>query len=154
MNSRPSLLRRRIAVVAAGGSDAHEAKLVGAMVIVGSATIWVATPLIERWLLAGKYHLPGSLLLAAIVSGIAKIANAFSKATASALAEPKELSLVNLSGWISVGVAVVGAYVGAHWGLAGVIYGVGTGWFLRAIIAFVLVGRHLRLPLSIPAVAP
>ena len=133
---------------------AHEAKLVGAMVVVGSATIWFATPLIERWLLAGKYHLPGSLLLAAIVSGIAKIANAFSKATASALAEPKELSLVNLSGWISVGVAVVGAYVGARWGLAGVIYGVGTGWFLRAIIAFVLVGRHLRLPLSIPAVAP
>jgi hypothetical protein len=133
---------------------AHEAKLVAMMVLVGSAAVWIGTPLVERWLLAGKYHLPGSLLLAAIVSGIAKIANAFSKATASALAEPRELSLVNLSGWLSVGVSVAGAFAGARWGLAGVIYGVGIGWFLRAAIAFVLVGRHLRLPLSVPAVAP
>ena len=133
---------------------AHEARLVAMMVLVGSAAVWVGTPLVERWLLAGKYHLPGSLLLAAIVSGIAKIANAFSKATASALAEPRELSLVNLSGWLSVGVSIAGAWVGARWGLAGVIYGVGLGWFLRAAIAFVLVGRHLRLPLSVPAVAP
>jgi O-antigen/teichoic acid export membrane protein len=133
---------------------AHEAKLVGAMTIVGSLAIWFCTPFIERWLLAGKYHLPGSLLLAAIVSGIAKIANAFSKATASALAEPRELSLVNLSGWVSVALAVGGAYVGARWGLAGVIYAVAVGWFLRAAVAMVLVARHLRLPVSIPAVAP
>jgi O-antigen/teichoic acid export membrane protein len=133
---------------------AHEAKLVGMMVLVGSAAVWVGTPVVERYLLAGKYHLPGSLLLAAIVSGIAKIANAFSKATASAVAEPRELSLVNLSGWLSVGLSIAGAFVGARWGLAGVIYGVGIGWFLRAAIAFVLVGRHLRLPLSVPAVAP
>jgi O-antigen/teichoic acid export membrane protein len=147
-------LRAAATVVERRRLVAHEAKLVGTMVLVGSAAVWFATPLIERWLLAGKYHLPGSLLLAAIVSGIAKIANAFSKATASAVAEPRELSLVNLSGWISVGLAVAGAYAGARWGLTGVIYGVGMGWFLRASIAFVLVGRHLRLPVSIPAVAP
>jgi hypothetical protein len=133
---------------------AHEAKLVGAMVLVGSAAVWWGAPLVERWMLAGKYHLPGSLLLAAIVSGIAKIANAFSKAAASALADPRELSLVNVSGWISVGFAAAAAYFGAHWGLTGVIYGVGIGWSLRAAITFVLMARHLRLPVSIPAVAP
>jgi hypothetical protein len=133
---------------------AHEAKLVGAMIVVGSAAIWFGTPLVERWFLAGKYHLSGALLLAAIVSGVAKIANAFSKAAASALAEPRELSLINLSGWVSVGLAVAGAFAGAHWGLVGVIYGVGVGWFLRAVVTFTLVARHLRLPVSIPAVAP
>jgi O-antigen/teichoic acid export membrane protein len=147
-------LRAAATVVERRRLVAHEARLVGAMVLVGSAAIWFCTPLVERFLLAGKYHLPGSLLLAAIVSGIAKIANAFSKATASALADPRELSLVNLTGWLSVGLAVAGAFVGARWGLAGVIYGVGIGWLLRAAIAMVLVGRHLRLPASIPAVAP
>jgi O-antigen/teichoic acid export membrane protein len=132
----------------------HEARLVGAMALVGSLAVWFCTPLVERYLLAGKYHLPGALLVAAIVSGVGKIANAFSKATASAVADPRELSLVNLTGWVSVALGVVGAFVGAHWGLTGLIYGVAVGWFLRALIAFVLVGRHLRLPVSIPAVAP
>ncbi|HET9726907.1 MAG TPA: hypothetical protein VFP28_08315 [Gemmatimonadales bacterium] len=132
----------------------HEARLVGAMVIVGSLAVWFCTPLVERYLLAGKYHLPGSLLLAAIVSGVGKIANAFSKATAAAVADPRELSLVNLTGWVSVALGVVGAFLGARWGLTGLIYGVAIGWFLRAAIAFALIGRHLRLPVSIPAIAP
>jgi O-antigen/teichoic acid export membrane protein len=147
LRAAPTVIERRRLV-------AHEAKLVGAMVVLGSAGIWFGAPPVERWLLAGKYHLSGALLLAAIVSGIAKIANAFSKAAAAALADPRELSLINLSGWASVGLALAGAYVGAHWGLVGVIYGVVVGWFLRAVVTLTLVARHLRLPVSIPAVAP
>lgn len=133
---------------------AHEARLVGGMVLVGSAAIWIGTPLLERWVLAGKYHLGAPLLLAAVVSGIAKIANSFAKATASALAEPRELSLINAMGWVSVALALLGAYLGARWGLAGVIYGVALGWGLRAVVTIVMVARHLRLPVSVPAVAP
>ena len=122
--------------------------------LLGSVVIWFITPVVEHQFLAGKYHLPGSLVLAAIVSGIAKIANAFTKAAASALADPRELSLVNVTGWVSVGLALLGAFAGAHWGLAGVIYGVGIGWFVRAVVAFALIVRHLRLPVSVPATAP
>jgi hypothetical protein len=132
----------------------HEARLVGGMAVLGSAAIWFFTPLLERWFLAGKYHLAGPLLLAAIVSGIAKIANAFAKATASAMADPRELSLINASGWVSVGLALAGAWIGARWGLTGVIYGVAVGWLARALVTFALVLRHLRLPVSIPVVAP
>ncbi len=132
----------------------HEARLVGGMVLLASAAIWLFTPLVERWFLAGKYHLAGPLLLAAIVSGVAKIANAFAKAVAAAVAEPRELSRINVSGWVSVGLAVAGAWIGARWGLTGVIYGVAVGWFLRAVVTFGFVMRHLRLPVSIPAVAP
>jgi O-antigen/teichoic acid export membrane protein len=132
----------------------HEARLVGGMVLLASAAIWLFTPLVERWFLAGKYHLAGPLLLAAIVSGVAKIANAFAKAVAAAVAEPRELSRINVSGWVSVGLAVAGAWIGARWGLTGVIYGVAVGWSLRAVVTFGFVMRHLRLPVSIPAVAP
>jgi hypothetical protein len=133
---------------------AHELRLVGGIVLFGSAAIWFVTPLIERWFLAGRYHLAGGLVLAAIVSGIGKIANAFSKALASALALPRELALVNVFGWVSVAISVVAAIIGARWGLAGVIYGGALGWFLRFIFATVLIVRHLRLSVAVPATAP
>jgi hypothetical protein len=133
---------------------AHEGRLVGVIVVGGSGCIWFLAPLVERWFLAGKYHLAASLVLAAIVSGIGKIANAFTKAIAAALAEPRELSLVNAGGWVSVATSIAGAFVGAHWGLAGLIYGVALGWFLRAIFAGVVVLRHLRLPATLPVTAP
>jgi O-antigen/teichoic acid export membrane protein len=132
---------------------AHEAKLVTALVVAGSVTLWLVTPLIERWFLQSKYHLTGSLLLAALVSGVAKIMDAFTKSTVTALATPAELSLVNLFGWVSVLLAVLAAVFGARWGLAGVIYGVGFGWFLRALTGFYITLRHLKLPTSIPVTA-
>jgi hypothetical protein len=134
---------------------AHEAKLVSAMVVAGSIAIWIVTPVIERWFLEGKNHLESALLLSALVSGMAKIMNAFTKSTVTALATPAELSMVNVFGWISVGLAVPAAmFGGLHWGLAGVIYGVGFGWVLRAATALYVTLRHLRLPASIPVTAP
>jgi O-antigen/teichoic acid export membrane protein len=132
---------------------AHEARLVGAMVVAGSVAIWLVTPLVEQWLLQGKYHLSGSLLLAAVISGVAKILNAFTKSTVTALATPGELSLVNVLGWVSIALAIPAAVFGARWGLAGVMYGVGLGWLLRAATAFYVTMRHLKLPASVPATA-
>jgi O-antigen/teichoic acid export membrane protein len=132
---------------------AHEAKLVSAVVVAGSAFIWMVMPWIERWPLQGKYHLGGELLLAALISGVAKIMNAFTKSTVTALATPAELSIVNLLGWVSVALAIPAAFLGAHWGLTGLIYGVGFGWLLRALTALFLTMRHLRLPSPVPVTA-
>jgi O-antigen/teichoic acid export membrane protein len=147
LRSASSVVERRKLV-------AHEAKLVGAIVVAGSVVIWFITPLVERAFLGGKYHLSGSLVLAALLSGVAKIMNAFTKSTVTALATAQELSLVNLFGWASVGLAIPAAVFGARWGLAGVIYGVGLGWLTRALTALYLTLRHLKLPVSIPVTAP
>jgi hypothetical protein len=85
-------------------------------------------------------------VLAAIVAGLAKIVTGFSRATATALADQRELVLVNISGWVSVGIAIAAAAVGARWGLAGVIYGVGFGWMVRALTSLAITVRHLRYP--------
>ncbi|MEP7227309.1 MAG: hypothetical protein ABI785_08115 [Gemmatimonadales bacterium] len=146
LRAAPSVMERRRLI-------AHEAKLVSAIVVAGSVVIWFVTPLIERHFLAGKYHLSGSLLVAALFSGVAKVMNAFTKSTVTALATARELSIVNVFGWISVAVAVVAAVVGARWGLTGVIYGVGLGWLMRALTALYLTLRHLELPDSIPVTA-
>jgi O-antigen/teichoic acid export membrane protein len=122
----------------------REARLVGAVVLAGAAAIWVVTPWIERWLLGGKYHLGGALLAAALVSGVAKVVNSFTRAAAVALATPRELWIVNVLGWLAIVLAAVAGVVGARWGLVGVIYGVTAGWLLRSVATFWFAARHLR----------
>jgi O-antigen/teichoic acid export membrane protein len=124
---------------------AHEARVVAVIVLGGSAAIWFLTPWIETLLLAGKYQLGGSLLLAMIFAGVAKIMNSFVRATITALATPSELWLVSVLGWASVLVALLAGVLGSRWGLAGVIYGVGFGWLTRALTASFVTLRHLRL---------
>ncbi len=130
---------------------ARELRLAVVIAVTGAATILVITPLVERWLLAGKYHLSLGLVLAILFSGVVKIAHAFAKAAATALATPRELALVNAAGWISVVLATACAVGAARWGLAGVIYGVGIGWLAWAVMSFALVVRHLRVPDGVPA---
>lgn len=130
---------------------AHEARFAVAIAVAGAAAILVVTPLVERWFLAGKYDLPTILVVAALFSGVAKIAHAFAKAAATALGTPRELARVNGAGWASVALAVGSAYLAAPWGLTGVIYGVGLGWLAWAAMMFAVVQRHLRLPHGVPA---
>jgi O-antigen/teichoic acid export membrane protein len=133
---------------------AHEARLVGAITVAGAAFIWLVTPLVVRYLLAGKYHLTSALIVAAIISGVTKILNAFSKASVAALANQRELAVVNYLGWASVVVAVAAGVVVGPWGLTWVIYAVALGWLLRSLAAFYVTMRHLRLPASVPARGP
>jgi O-antigen/teichoic acid export membrane protein len=123
----------------------REAWQVGGFVLAGSALFWAVPPAVQHYLLADKYELGNALIAATVVAGLAKILNAFSRATVTALADQRELSLVNLTGWVSVGVSVIAALLGARWGLAGVIYGVGLGWLLRALTALAITVRHLRV---------
>lgn len=117
----------------------------------GSAAILVLTPLIERWMLAGKYHLSMALLVAALFSGVAKIAHAFSRAVATALATPRELVFVNWAGWLSAALAIGSAVFAAPFGLTGVVYAIGVGWLAWAVMSCVVVSHHLRLPAGLPA---
>jgi O-antigen/teichoic acid export membrane protein len=119
--------------------------------ILGAAAILVLTPPIERLFLDGKYHLSIGLLVAALFSGIAKIAHAFARAVATALASPRELAFVNWAGWLSAAFAIGAAAVGSPWGLTGVVYGISLGWLAWAVISFAVVMHHLRLPAGIAA---
>ena len=128
----------------------REAWLAGLLLVMASTAVWLAVPWLERWFLAGKYDLRPPLAPAAIVAGLAKVLNAFGKATATALADARELSRINVLGWVSVAVAAAAATAAAPWGLAGVIYGVGVGWLLRAVTALWGSLRHLHLPPPTP----
>jgi O-antigen/teichoic acid export membrane protein len=145
LRAAPSVIERRRLLL-------KEARLVVTVAALGALAIWVATPRIENLFLGGKYHLSAALVLAAVVTGFAKVLNGFAQSAVSALAEPRELHLVAVLGWVSVGVAALGAMAGARWGLPGVMYGVGLGWVMRASVGLLLAARHLRLPVTAQAV--
>jgi len=122
----------------------HEALVVGGTCLAGSIAVWVATPYILDWVLPGRYHISRPLLLAAISVGTLKVLASLVAATVNALGSSAELALLSVIGWISIGVALLGAVVGARWGLTGVVYGVGLGWAFRAIVISLLAIPHLR----------
>jgi hypothetical protein len=124
---------------------AGEAKVVGVIVLAGAVVVWGAVPLVEHWVLRDKYEFSDGLVVAVLAVGLAKILAAVTRAAATALADRRELSLVNLSGWAAVALAIVSATAGARWGLPGVVYGVGLGWLLRSAATLLIVLRHLRL---------
>jgi hypothetical protein len=130
---------------------ARELRLALVITGLGAAAVLVLTPLVERWFLAGKYHLSTALLVAAVFSGIAKIAHAFSRAAATALATPRELNFVNWAGWLSAALAIGAAVALAPWGLTGVVYGIGFGWLAWAVLSLGVIAHHLRLPAAVAA---
>jgi O-antigen/teichoic acid export membrane protein len=123
-----------------------ELRTVGAVVVVASIGLWVATPWLVETLLAGKYLLPGALILAALVNGIFKVGSAFARAAATALGDNREIGYLNALGWIAVALAVAGAAVGARWGLPGVLYGVSLGWLSQGAFATWIAAPHFRRP--------
>lgn len=120
VSERRRLLGRELLVVAVVGT-------------VGAAVLWFLAPWLSRWLLADRYELTDTVMLAAIVSGLLKVASAFATSVAVALGDERELRWVSISAWLSIGAATAGAFVGAPWGLAGVLYGISAGWVLRTL---------------------
>jgi hypothetical protein len=121
----------------------HEVYTVGAVVTVTCIGIWVVTPWLVEWALAGKYLLPPALILAALINGLFKVGSAFARAAATALADNRQLGYLNGLGWVAVVTAMVGAVVGARWGLPGVLYGVSLGWLFQGLTAAWIAAPHL-----------
>ena len=133
---------------------AHEARLVSVIALLGAAFIWVITPPVERYLLAGKYHLAPSLIWPPSSPASPRFSTPSARPRSRRSRPRASWRLVNYLGWASVVLAIAAGLAGGAWGLAGVIYGVALGWLLRAIAAFYVIARHLRLPVTVPATTP
>jgi O-antigen/teichoic acid export membrane protein len=137
LRNAPSAERRRHLFV-------HEALVVGGTCLAASITVWLATPFVLAWVLPGRYHISRPLLLAAISVGTLKVLASLVAATVNALGSSGDLVRLSVIGWISIAVALLGATVGAGWGLTGLVCGVGLGWAFRAIVISLLAMPHLR----------
>jgi hypothetical protein len=115
--------------------------------LIGSAAalaILFVAPWIASWLLAGKYHLSTALMIAALVSGAVKLVDGFATTVVWALGSTRQLAFLNWVSWTCAGVGLIAAWLGARWGLIGLMYGVTFGWVCRGAVAAALAAKLLR----------
>jgi len=126
--------RRRILLI--------EGIVIFSVAIAASIAVWLIAPILFSWFLSGKYIISKALIMAVITVGFAKILDAVASTAITALGSTKELSILTSLSWVALGISGLGAAIGANWGLVGVIYGVGFGWFFRTMIASALALRY------------
>lgn len=119
-----------------------------------SVVVWFLTPMLVQLFLRDKYELPRKLIVAAIVTGLLKVTSAFASAATVALGTTRQLAYLNAMAWVSVAAGIGAAALGARWGLAGVVYGVGVGWLIRTLAATVLALPHLDPARATVAASP
>jgi O-antigen/teichoic acid export membrane protein len=124
----------------------HEAVALALISSAAAVVVLLAAPWIAGWLLAGKYQLTTALLIAALVSGAIKMGDGFATTMVWALGNPRQLALLNWVSWMCAGVGIAGAWLGARWGLVGLMYGVTLGWVIRGSTASALAAKLLRGP--------
>ncbi len=95
----------------------REALLVGSVVGAGSVAIWLLAPPLAHWFLSGRYDLNAALMTAALISGFLKVLCAFALATVVSLAQERELRLLSVFSWSSIGVSIIAAFAAAPFGL-------------------------------------
>jgi hypothetical protein len=126
-NARDQSQRRRVLL--------HEASVVALTCSVSGIAAWWLTPVVTQHVLAGRYHIPPTLLLVTILAGMLKVASSLPTAIVSALGSGADLARLSVVGWLAVFVSAAAAAIGARWGLTGVVAGVACGWLLRAAVA-------------------
>ncbi|MGH8651855.1 MAG: hypothetical protein ACREYE_06575 [Gammaproteobacteria bacterium] len=118
-----------------------EAAIVTFVMVLTCAVVWVVTPLLVDWLLEARYTLAPALVLAALISGLAKVVAAFGMTIVGAVGSAKDLRVLTVLSWFSAAIGLAGAVIGARWGLVGLVYGVAAGWLVQGL-AFLILAYH------------
>jgi O-antigen/teichoic acid export membrane protein len=126
----------------------RECLVVAAAMLLASLGIWIVAPRIAHWLLAGRYELTNSLMIATLISGVLKVLSAFGTAIVNALAPENGLRVMSIASWACIGLAIAASFAAAPWGLIGVLYAISVGWLARCIVAAWVSLPHLRLPVD------
>lgn len=113
----------------------EESLVIAAVATAAMLAIWFLARPIVLFIAGPEYSLGHGLILAALVSGIAKLASAFMSSLVTALGDSRDLAVLNGGGWALVAVGVAAAGFGSRYGLEGILYGVAFAWLGRSMIA-------------------
>jgi len=121
----------------------HESFVIGLCCAGAALAVLWTTSYIVTYVLADRYHIGPELIWAVVMVGTLKVAGSLMAAVVNALGTGRQLAHLSAIGAIAVLIALAGAFVGSRWGLAGLIYGVSTGWLFRALATARLAMPHL-----------
>jgi len=83
-------------------------------------------------------------MIAALVSGMVKLGDGFATTMVWALGSARQLGWFNWVSWACAIIGLAAAWLGARWGLIGLMYGVTLGWVCRGSVAAALAAKLLR----------
>jgi len=122
--------------------------------LLSAIAILVVAPLVFDRLLAGKFAYDRTLIIACIVVGFIKVWSGFATTVTTACGTQRMLVTASVLTWISIGLAIGGAVLGARFGLIGILYGVGAAWLLLACGASYLALRSFLVRFGHPSRPP
>ena len=111
----------------------HESLVIGACCAGAAVAVLWATPYIVKYVLANRYHISSELIWAALVGGLFKVAGSLMAAVVNALGSGRQLAQLSGIGAVAILISLAGAFIGSHWDLVGLVYGVSAGWLFRAL---------------------
>jgi O-antigen/teichoic acid export membrane protein len=123
---------------------ASELRISALMCAGGTVGILLIGPWLIDLLVGDKYQVGLELFIAAIVVGYLRIWQGVAVASVTAVASTRILGMLNIAGWVALGIGILGAFSLSGFGLPGVIYGVGLGWLAQAAVATMLAIRAFQ----------
>lgn len=113
--------------------------------LLASAIVIVAVaPYIIDLLTGGRYQIGINIAIAACLNGSGKVFQALPRAVLTGCGSEKEIARLNRLGAFGLCTTVIGAVIGAQWGLVGLLYGVAIGSMAANLPAMLLARRSLR----------
>ncbi|MDP2248389.1 MAG: oligosaccharide flippase family protein [Nitrosomonadales bacterium] len=119
---------------------------IGLLAFVSTIGIVILAPIVTDIFTAGRYQISFSLALAACVNGYSKIMQTIPRALITACGNDHDITRLNRLGWVGLFTSVLGGFLGANWGLEGLLYGVAIGSMAGTLPAIILAKGKLNEP--------
>ena len=112
---------------------AQETRSLGLTMVLATMIVVALAPLVAAIFTGGRYELDRLLVLAACCNGAAKLIEGLPRAAVVACGTAGEIRKLSWMNWLTIAACLLGAWIGARWGLAGLISGSAVGCLLSTI---------------------
>jgi hypothetical protein len=112
---------------------ASEGKALAAVLVAGTALVIALAPLVASVFTDGRYQLERMLILAACFNGAAKLLEGLPHSAVVACGTAEEIRKLSWMSWLIIAATLAGSWLGARWGLAGLMSGSAAGCLAGSI---------------------
>lgn len=114
------------------------------LLLASTIIIVAVAPFAIDLLTGGRYQIGFNIAIAACLNGSGKVFQALPRAVLTGCGNEKEIAKLNRLGALGLCTTIVGALLGAQWGLVGLLYGVAIGSMIANLPAMLLARSSLR----------
>jgi O-antigen/teichoic acid export membrane protein len=110
-----------------------EGRALAVTLLFASVLVVALAPSVAAILTDGRYRLDRLMLLAACFNGIAKLLESLPQSAVVACGTTPEVRRLSWMSWLNIVACILGAWLGARWGLMGLIWGSAIGCVIGTV---------------------